>query len=122
MPQSAASEALPGPFAEVPPSQGSSRGRKKKLTTLENFEENNHVSVSKVAEGGSKSDLYLAHLNMILKQITFRLNMYKLSADYYDAKVISPLFYSFLIASCCYTRRYFKNNTRKFTPASQLDT
>jgi len=87
MPKSAASEAPSGPPPDVPPSLGSPRGRKKKMTTLEKFEKNGRVEVSKIASGTSKSDLYLAHLNMILKQVTFRLNMYKLSADYYDAKV-----------------------------------
>lgn len=84
MSESAASEAPP---PDVPPSLGSPQGHMKILTTLEKFEKNSRVQVSKVASGGSESDLYLTHLNMILKQITFRLNMYKLSADYYDAKV-----------------------------------
>ena len=90
MTESGASEAPLGPSTDVPPSLGSPRGRKKKMTASEKIEKNNRVEVSKIASGGSEFDLYLAHLNMILKQVTFRSNMYKLSADNYDAKVIYP--------------------------------
>jgi len=70
------------------PSRGSLR--RKKMTDEEKWVKNGRTTVSAIADGGPETDLYLAHLNMILKQVTFRLNMYKLSGDFYDAKVVIP--------------------------------
>ena len=66
--------------------------RRKNMTDEETWVKNGRTSVSAIASGGPEADLYLAHLNMILKQVTFRLNVYKLSGDFYDAKVTVPQF------------------------------
>jgi hypothetical protein len=77
-------DALP-PVSSPLKLSGSPRGEK--LNYQERWALQNRAAVSAIAGGGAASDLYLAHLNMILTQVTFRLNMYKLSADFYDAKV-----------------------------------
>ena len=71
------------------PPLSSALGRIKRESAEKKFTKNDRVYVSAIANGGAESDLFLAHLKAFLKQVTYRMNMYKLSADYYDAKVIA---------------------------------